>query len=476
MPGKSSLLALIVVVYLILGFLYARLTPPWQAPDEPAHYNFVHYIAANYALPELAPGCYDEAYLNHLKSQKFPPDLSIASICYEHYQPPLYYLLAAPIFGFSGGDLVALRFFSVVLGAVSLIFVYKTIRLFFPQPALALATTAFVAFIPMHLTMLAAVNNDALAELLFILLVYLSLRWLLREREAGKPFPIIAGVVLGLILITKVTTYISLLLVALILFWGDRTVTGLLKNGLRAYLPALIIALPLYIRNSLVYGGFDILGLRRHDQVVIRQLRTSDYLAEIGLGAYLNNLFRTIFHSFWGQFGWLAVPMDSRVYLALSLLQLVVLGGLFLWLWRELPQSRPTRQALWVMLATIILAVGVFIGLNLSFVQFQGRYFFTALLPLGLFFSLGLFEALKRERALGLATVPFVVMVWVGLSSWLGAGLDKWGVLISGLALVALLIRRWLPVDHAGWLAAGVYTTLAGLAGASLWWFIIPNL
>jgi hypothetical protein len=33
------LLPLIVFIYLVLGTLYAVYTPPWQAPDEPAHYN-----------------------------------------------------------------------------------------------------------------------------------------------------------------------------------------------------------------------------------------------------------------------------------------------------------------------------------------------------------------------------------------------------------------------------------------------------
>ncbi len=476
MPGKSILLTFIIVGYLVLGFLYASLTPPWQTPDEPAHYNYVRYIVENRALPELTPGCYDEAYLNRLKSQKFPPNLSIASICYEHYQPPLYYVLAAPIFAFSGGNLLALRLFSVILGAISLIFVYKTICLFLPQPALALGTVAFVAFIPMHLTMLAAVNNDGLAELLFIVLVYLSLRWLLHERQIKKPFPFIGGVMLGLILITKVTTYISLLLVALILLLGDRSIPGLFKNGLRAYLPAFIIALPLYIRNSLVYGGFDILGLRRHDEVVVGQLRTVDRLAEVGPGTYLNDLFRTTFHSFWGQFGWLAVPMDNRVYLGLTIVQVLVLCGLLLWLWQTPPKTVSTRQGLWVMLATVILATGVFVGLNLSFVQFQGRYFFTALMPLGLFFSLGLFEALRRQWALGMVIIVLMMLVWIGLRSLLDTGLDKWGLFISGLVVTALLIRRWLPIEEANWFVAGVYTVLAGLAAISPWWFIIPNL
>ena len=36
------------------------------------------------------------------------------------------------------------------------------------------------------------------------------------------------------------------------------------------------------------------------------------------------------FRSFWAMFGWMAVPIDTRIYLALRLLTIVVLLGLFM--------------------------------------------------------------------------------------------------------------------------------------------------
>jgi 4-amino-4-deoxy-L-arabinose transferase-like glycosyltransferase len=473
---SKMILAIIITGYFILGVLYAAFTPAWQAPDEPAHYNFVRYVAQNMTLPELTMGCYDQTYLEQLKSQKFPAHLSITPVCYEHYQPPLYYLLAVPVFRATGGNLFALRLFSVILGGVALVMVYKTVDLFLPQTIFPLATTAFVAFGPMHLTMMASVNNDSLAELLFIGLSYLLLRWLLTGAGEGSGVPIIAGVVLGLILLTKVTIYTGLLLAAFVIFLADRRRPVLLKNGLRLYLPALGIALPLYLRNALLYGNLDVLGLRRHDEVVVGQLRTAAKLSNEGTWTYLNDLARTTFHSFWGQFGWMAVPMDSRVYLVLTILQLVALGGLVLWWWQYRSHPKQIRQGLAVMAATLVLVTGVFVGLNLSFVQFQGRYFFSALMPLGLFFSLGLFEAFRRRYALGMAAILLLVTGWVAFHSIRQGGLDKWGLLISGGAMVAFLARRWLPAEASGWVVGGVYAALAGLAGVSLWWFIVPNL
>ncbi len=41
-----------------LGALFAVQTPAWQAPDEPAHYNYVRYLAENGAFPVLHMGDY----------------------------------------------------------------------------------------------------------------------------------------------------------------------------------------------------------------------------------------------------------------------------------------------------------------------------------------------------------------------------------------------------------------------------------
>ena len=85
-----------LLIYFIIGIQYAALTPAWQVPDEPAHYNFIKHIAQTGSLPELKKGDYDQNYLARLTGEKFPPDLSVDSVRYESWQPPLYYILATP--------------------------------------------------------------------------------------------------------------------------------------------------------------------------------------------------------------------------------------------------------------------------------------------------------------------------------------------------------------------------------------------
>ncbi|MCB0209917.1 MAG: hypothetical protein KDJ52_11330, partial [Anaerolineae bacterium] len=59
---KIILFGTIFCTYITAGVLFATLTPHWQAPDEPAHYNYIRYLAAEKRFPELVAGCYNEAY------------------------------------------------------------------------------------------------------------------------------------------------------------------------------------------------------------------------------------------------------------------------------------------------------------------------------------------------------------------------------------------------------------------------------
>ena len=112
-------------------------------------------------------------YLEEIKSQRFPPSLSIDPIRYESHQPPLYYVLGAMVYRLGQGVLgngasdrelaLLLRMFSVLIGGITLLVGYGIVRrVYADEPGLALGTVSFMAFLPMHLAMNAGVNNDAL--------------------------------------------------------------------------------------------------------------------------------------------------------------------------------------------------------------------------------------------------------------------------------------------------------------------------
>ncbi len=364
MPQRSSnrsaswLLPAIILLYLILGTLYALYTPAWQAPDEPAHYNYVRYLAEQHRFPVLKPGDYPAAYLEEIKAARFPPEMSIAPIRYEFHQPPLYYLLAVPFYGLSDGALLPLRLLSVALGALLLLVVHWTVQALAPdRPFLALGATAFVAFLPMHLAMTAAANNDMLAELLLALILLLTIRYLKDAAAssgggAGQArLLVLLGITTGLGLVTKSSVYVALPLVLLAIaarhLWLDHEpppLTSTVKAAALYLLPALGLALPWWLRNIALYGGLDFLGLVRHDQVVAGQLRTAEFIAQHGPAKLVQDFLSTSFRSFWGQFGWMGVLLDERLYQALAILSALALIGFLLWsvrAWRRQGRISP---------------------------------------------------------------------------------------------------------------------------------------
>ena len=177
-PRPRLVLALILGLYLVLGILFAANTPPWQAPDEPAHYNYVRYLAAR-QLPGAAHGRLPA----RLSGKDQEPSLSARS---QHRPHPLrippataLLYLAAPIYGLTGGDRFSLRLFSVALGTEIVILAYAIARRALPpRPALALGTAAFVAFLPQHLATVAQIGNDVLAELLYAAALLVLVGWL----------------------------------------------------------------------------------------------------------------------------------------------------------------------------------------------------------------------------------------------------------------------------------------------------------
>ena len=394
-----SLVALssILLTYFLIGGLYATRTPAWQVPDEPAHYNYIRYLVEQRAFPILQPDDYDQQYLSKLTSEGFPPSLPIDTIRYEGHQPPLYYLLATPLFVAVEGNLVILRLFSLVLGGGVIIFTYLLALEVFPGAnVVALAAAGFLAFVPQHVAMMAGVNNDSLAELLMAYGLWRTIR-LLRGPSLGFGFWDL-GFTLGLAFLTKTTIYPLAVVAAVALLFRARrekwSARSLMAAGLIAFLPAFLLGALWWGRNLAVYGGLDILGLQRHNAIVVGQPRTAEWIAQYGVRGYLGQFAVTTFQSFWGQFGWMGVVMDRRVYLALlaySLLLLIGLGGaireLVIGNWRASPRQ---GDRLIILLITFLLAVALYLYYNLTFVQFQGRYLFPALPVIALGASLSL--------------------------------------------------------------------------------------
>jgi 4-amino-4-deoxy-L-arabinose transferase-like glycosyltransferase len=488
---EQSILILIVSAYSILGTLYAVLTPRWQAPDEPAHYNYVRHLVDKKRFPILQMGDYDQDYLREITTERFDPAMSIDSIRYESHQPPLYYVLAAPIYAIFAGALLPLRLLSVGFGAGLLLAAYRVVKTLSPERSwLALGATAFIAFNPQHIAMTAAVNNDTLAELILAVVLLGLVRWLTSESSFPRRHLVKTGVLIGLALLTKAGIYITVPLALIALWLRSRSTPGAASSdGIRRMrvrqaveaavallLPALLLGLPWFARNALAYGGLDILGLEQHERVVAGQPLGSEWLADHGWLGLAGIFGRTTFRSFWATFGWMAVPIDTRIYVALRLLTVIALLGLFLRLvdrWGS--KIRLSSPAL-LLVCSGLLTLATYLGYNLTFYQAQGRYLFPALIPLGLAWSLGLHESLRPQNA-RLIGIVLGLVATLGAIRWLTSVCDsKWQTLINGAGATFMIGRGLLPETAANWFFAAPYLFMAAICAVSPFWFIVPHL
>ena len=513
---------LIILAYLLTGILYAVNTPAWQVPDEPAHYNYIKYLAENHRFPVLQMGDYPHHYLEEIKARQFPPEMSIEPLRYEFHQPPLYYLLAAVVYKLFAARLLPLRLLSVLLSCCLLWVAYHIVKEIFPgNEALALGTTAFVAFVPMHVAMTAAVNNDTLAELILALILWMlvryvkSVRWsdgrMVGEIQSskfkaqrskveegggteGRGRLIGLGVLMGLGLLTKITTLVALPLTLVAIIAQGRWLEQNRKSDfIRHYLlpaicyllPTLLLILPWFVRNASVYGGLDIWGLRRHDAIVVGQLRTAERLAQLGAAGLAREFILTTFQSFWARFGWMGILVDQRIYLILALLCVVVGLGLVLLATNYTNPSTglrtgftnlspQKRMALGLLALSALLTLLSYLWYNLKFVQHQGRYLFPALVPLGLAFALGLREVLARDNAKAMVFLFLAGVLLLAAKGLVAGDFNKLSVLLLGGAAAAFGIKALLPEKYDDLVFALPYLGLWGLDLICLFKFIVP--
>lgn len=388
--AARRLLALILSLYIVLGFVYAFVTPPFEASDELWHYPMVRHLADGNPLPV----------------QVFDPTLA-GPWNQEASQPPLYYYVGAALTFFIdqsdmdvarrlnphvdnglitpdgntnlavhdpaadswSGALLAVRvvrLFSVLMGAATVYLTYRIAAETAPgRPEIALGAAAINAFLPMFLFISGAVNNDNLAVPLTSLALLLMIRIVTKRRGIHYPVRwwewIALGIVIGLAILTKEGT-LGLLPMAfgtvVVATWQwvsnpprtnqdelDKRVSGpltpaptpsrspasaiarLLLAATLVFLPILLVAGWWYYRNIVLYG--DWLGWNAFIAV----------LGQRGHPASIVQLWgerRGFMMSFWGLFGGVNVPMSGWIYGVLNVALVVSVAGFLVYLGRLL--------------------------------------------------------------------------------------------------------------------------------------------
>jgi hypothetical protein len=427
------------LIFLLLAFFALALLFNWASPlfensDEFFHFPLIKYLAdENGSLPVQSP--------QDLRDWR-----------QQGNQPPIYHLMAALLIKpldtsdyaevrrinphaqigvvgrsninavvhpldrskeFEGGTALAMRVvrvFSMLLAAVVVVCAYFMTTLTFPDLPrwVGLLAAALVAFNPMYLFVASSVNNDNMSNAL-ISTVLVLLVWLYRQEARPSPrVMLLIGVLLGLSLLSKLSTGPFMLLVGI--FWlalavKHRALPYIVGWGVATLAIALLISGWWYLRNYDLYG--DPTGLNMFLDIVGR--RPIPLTAE-----QLWSEHEGFIQSFWGLYGGMTVPMASwayTVFLGLCGISLVGAVVFFSGRWRrlDLPQ-------IVVVLWPIMAGISVIRWTALTWAT-QGRLWFVALSCLAVLSAIGFYEIARRLRRPELAFAPVIFSLAIAVAA-----------------------------------------------------------
>ena len=484
MSGRFALLgrpaariAVIAVLGFMLNLLYSVVVPPWMGPDEPRHVEYVLLIVEKGRLVTWADPvpAIEQAIIRSMDQHDFwrfgmvstgvyqPGTLPARfdniwsqGLTHELHQPPLYYLLQAPMAWLSRGMDVAtqvawLRVVSALLATVTIILTWLIAREAFPDwPLLATAAACFVALLPMHAFVGGIVNNDVLAEVMGTLLIYLLVRGLRR----GFSWPLLAAslVVIVLGLLTKRTTVFAVPLLALTLLlplrWRIRRITwraaalvtalgaGVVWAGSRAldWLAAHSSSLPGPLQSLVyVYVGFLVRPSDMHAYSASwRDFMTADAFA------YYQRWLRTLFETFWARFGWANVRLDDRLYLLLAAISVAAIAGALVVIWNALrghgAAPRFQKDAILLFAGAVVFAMAVLVVKmvrefdSVPRATTQARFLFPVLAPIAILFVAGLLKLVPERHHVLLARAGVVALLALNAVSLLRAIIPFYGL------------------------------------------------
>lgn len=441
----------LVVVALAHGLLYSALTPPWQGPDEVAHFEYAHLLAVHGrplspadASPALERAL-TESLLDHRAwdyVRRAPPDTAPArladtgfygptrtlvrfSLAYVPYALAVRPFLTQPVVY----QLYVMRLVSVVIGALVVALAFQTGRRLEPgSPALAYGAALFVLLLPQHAYLLGVVSDGHLAELLASVTLYLLV---VLERLGYSWRRVLLAALAGAgALLSKTTGYFLVPLAALAATdwaWrayragrkpaakrrgraGQTVVLAAVALGVVLLAPLALLprvsAQPASMLAHLLAAGAAPGGFtpRIVALLVEGQLRP----------ALLGN-----FMSFWATFGWMTAPLPGGWYVLLGAACLLSALG-----WGRLlrrrgkpggPGAVPGGYALLALAAALSLAViwGWMLLSTIGLGVYQGRYLFGAIVPIALLLVRGwlaLAPVRQPRRALAVLIAGLVLL------------------------------------------------------------------
>ncbi|HEY8550540.1 MAG TPA: glycosyltransferase family 39 protein, partial [Vicinamibacterales bacterium] len=389
-------LALLLAAGGLLLAAWSLVVPIFEAPDEPAHWQYARYLHDHASLPLYAPG-FEEANSPPLYYLLIAPlareTASPSMVLVRNPDGPLHSLAPPRVFLNSDRDfgrylpIRAARLLSAALSLLTVWICYRVGRAATGRHGTGLLTAMAVLLLPQFSFRGSHVSNDVLVTLfgaattLGVVLLVERFTW----SRALWTAVALAGAYLS-----KISAIALALPVAFALATGQGVPWRTRAIRLGALGLTLLLVLPWSIRNVVLYGDPFASGAMR--TVVAHIINDRPLLSRYFVTEFPLLLYR----SFFGAFGWANLPLPVWAYVFFGALTIAAVAGLVAGLRRRSIDRRLAATLVLTGLATLAVVVHI----NRSFTQPQGRYLFPALPAIALLAALGLEQIRIRQATL----------------------------------------------------------------------------
>jgi len=408
LPRTTLLLALFWLAFLVRGFWYCAMLPPWEGYDEPFHFAAVQNLAAGQGMPtattpvtlevqqslhllplpwmlhfHATPGPltpHDDFWqmppaeraqrLDSLRSLDPASGFQPAAepiLNYESQQTPLYYwLFAVPMRWLAALPLLSriyvLRLLNMLLASAVIPLCYWIARRVLQSKQQALGVTALVVLLPELLIHLARTANDSLALVFYTAMLAAAIQAV--RKAQSWPAWLLVGASLGCGLLSKsyaLSAVPGVLAVAVACLWqsddtnAPRPTFAAIAARLAAALAlAAAIAGPWYWRVHRATGSWTGIASdsAQHDLSLVQKMAAATHVD--WRSGFLSIL---LSHVWFGAWSFLRIP--DRLYELVFLVIAAALGGALVRLAGRRAPSAERRD----ILVLAVFYLGFWIGL-----------------------------------------------------------------------------------------------------------------
>ncbi len=390
MQRTNRLVALLWLAFVVRGFWYCALLPPWEGYDEPYHFAALQHVASGLGMPhsdtpvslevqkslhllplpwELQFQSIPHPLTTHDDFWKLPPAereerinalralapgegsqrATEPILNYESQQAPLYYwLYATPLRWMSSMSLLSrvylVRFLDLLMASVTIPLAHWIAKHVLQSERQALGTTAIIVLLPELMINVARVGNECLALVCYTAMLAAAVK--VSQRPLLWRGWLLLGVALGCGLLTKayfLTAVPAVVAVAAMSVWqryrvaeGNPGPAAVMTRLGGALFIATIMAGRWYAQVRSVTGTWSGQG----DDVAVRQVSMLQRLTAVVHVNWKSGVLSVLISHVWfGAWSFLRVPGTVYV-LAFAVIGLAMVGvALRLWGGRGSPEQ-----------------------------------------------------------------------------------------------------------------------------------------